>query len=146
MMFGVAVESPVNWKPAPGNTIRRERPVLLFQEELAVAANPNCSFFCLEVSLEAAIKAKLTVSPAVAEVPPIWIWTCELEDGQLPVVLLAMVTVPEVEEPETIQWVASEAVKVINWLTAFVSDVAVTVKLEFDSLPIITAGVVAVEV
>ena len=86
------------------------------------------------------------MSPAVAVAPPTVILTCELEEGQLPVVLLAIVTVPEVEDPETCQWVASVAVSVINWLTALVSEVATTVKFEADSAPIITASVVAVEV
>src|SRR5690349_1220354 len=102
---------PVKTNPAPGATMIRERPLLLFQAELAVADFPIWIFLVVVPSLDAASNPKCAASPATAVALPIVICTCELPpEGQLPVLLLAIVTEPGVDEPVTTQCVASEAV------------------------------------
>src|SRR5947207_3265468 len=134
----VAPAEPFRTKPAPEAIWSREWPVLLFQVELAMAALPNCSFFCAPESFEPASKAKSKRSPGWGDVALIVILNCELPlEGQLPVPALAILTVPGVEEPDTIQ-LAPLYWTVMSCDAALVSEVAFTVKLEFDSDPCIT--------
>src|SRR5258706_5985918 len=99
MRLGVLLAAePFKTNPAPEAICIRDRPLL--KED---CAGPNFNVFCKVASLEASISATSALSPATAAELPMVKLICGLDAGQLPVPPMAIVTVPEVDEPLTVQ-------------------------------------------
>src|SRR5205809_964278 len=97
----VPSDLPLSTKPPVASISILERPVLLFQVELAVADLPNCSFFCWPESWEAATRTKFTTSPVWW--PAAWVKVmpnCAFELGKLVAAPREPLKVPRTPELE----------------------------------------------